>query len=168
MVTLKPQARVLLLSTHKEVLMGVYSATTLELLRTYQSQKPISQSLLALYAALEKSYEVSAFYYSRGPGSLMGLKLIYLFAKTLNLAKQIPIFAAHSFCFNDRSPIKAYGKVYCVWDTQKSLINEEYLPIALQFYENPPFMKDMELPSILPLEIFSDNILEPLYLNPPV
>jgi hypothetical protein len=48
----------------------------------------------------------------------MGIKVTYLFLKTLGIVKNIPLFAIDGFFFNDNSPIKAVGKLYFVKNSE--------------------------------------------------
>ncbi len=44
----------------------------------------------------------------------MGIKVTYLFLKTLSIVKNIPLLAIDGFFFNENHPIKAVGKLYFV------------------------------------------------------
>jgi tRNA A37 threonylcarbamoyladenosine modification protein TsaB len=90
-----------------------------------------SDILPLIFEGLLKKYTFGRFVYANGPGSFMGIKVTYLFLKTLGIVKNIPLFAIDGFFFNENSPIKAVGKLY--------------------------FVKNSEVISLLPLEAPSIN-----------
>lgn len=155
--------RILILpNTSAPLFVGVYRDFKLEF--SLESTKLLSDSLVSLFLELEnrlkKSGEsFSELYFVRGPGSFMALKLIYIFAKTLEISRDIRLFAADAFNFNQNSPIKAYGNCY--------FIKEAESKITLKTFEIPPTLKALELPQVLDSSIFSQN-LKPLYILPPV
>ena len=77
-----------------------------------------SDILPLIFERLLKKYTFGRFVYANGPGSFMGIKVTYLFLKTLGIVKNIPLFAIDGFFFNDNSPIKAVGKLYFVKNSE--------------------------------------------------
>ncbi|TLD83579.1 hypothetical protein LS70_004945 [Helicobacter sp. MIT 11-5569] len=114
----------------------------------------------------KQGIEFDTLYFVRGPGSFMALKLIYLFAKTLEIAKGIKLYAAHAFHFNKSTPIKAYGNCYFVREDNVEVENNTY-GIAIKNYDTLPKLEPFSLPEVLDTSLFDTN-LKPLYLLPPV
>jgi len=94
------------------VLVGVYKEG--ELIEEIRCEGMSSDVLAEIFDALLKRYDFSRFIYARGPGSFMGIKVTYLFLKTLSIVKKIPLLATDAFFFNQNRPIKAVGKLYFV------------------------------------------------------
>ncbi|EFR48741.1 hypothetical protein HCMG_00914 [Helicobacter canadensis MIT 98-5491] len=119
----------------------------------------LSESLIPFFVKLKaQGIAANNLYFVRGPGSFMALKLIYLFAKTMQITHNSNLFATHGFYFNSNSPIKAYGNSYFV------LENNE---ITLKTYPTPPKIAPYTLPQRLNKSLFTETI-NPLYLLPPV
>lgn len=112
------------------VCVGVYNEQG-ELVEEIVDDGVGSDVLPLIFDDLLKKYTFGRFVYANGPGSFMGIKVTYLFLKTLGIVKNIPLFAMDGFFFNDNSPIKAVGKLY--------------------------FVKNSEVISLLPLEAPSVN-----------
>ena len=143
------------------VLIGVYDENFV-LCRDFAIVEPLSDALVPKFMELEKwGVEFDALYFARGPGSFMALKLLYLFAKTLEIAKEVKLFATHAFYFNGNSPIRAYGDCYFVCE---DLTNAA---ICVKKFARIPHILPFALPSVLDESIF-DTDLKPLYLLPPV
>lgn len=153
-------------------LIGVYD-TSCNLVESHTLAIPLSDGLVPLFVEFDnKGVAFKELYFVRGPGSFMALKLIYLFAKTLQITKNIALYATDAFYFNDNSPIKAYGNCYFVKDNAESHATESHaLPnILLKTYNVPnaiPPIAPFTLPQVLNLEIFSTE-LSPLYVLPPI
>lgn len=144
------------------VLIGVYDAA-LRLCRKDALTLPMSDALVPKFMELREEFDT--VYFLRGPGSFMSLKLLYLFAKTLEIAKGVKLFAAHAFHFNENSPIKAYGNCYFVC---KDLNNaSENGGICVERFSKIPPIRPFVVPPVLDTSIFDSNI-KPLYLLPPV
>lgn len=94
------------------VLVGVYKEG--RLIEEIRSEGMSSEVLSEIFEPLLKRYDFSRFIYAKGPGSFMGIKVTYLFLKTLSIVKKIPLAAADAFFFNQNRPIKAVGKLYFV------------------------------------------------------
>jgi hypothetical protein len=84
------------------------------LIEEIRSEGMSSDVLAEIFDTLLKKYEFSHFIYAKGPGSFMGIKVTYLFLKTLSIVKKIPLLATDAFFFNQNTPIKAVGKLYFV------------------------------------------------------
>ena len=106
-----------------------------------------------------KSYTPQAYYFARGPGSFMAIKITYLFLRTLSITQNVPLLATDGFAFNQNSPIKAVGTLYFSKENGKITTQK----IDTQKEKIHPFA----LPQKLDKEIFSDEN-EPLYILPAV
>lgn len=170
MSTLCKMRKVLILPNvgGEPVLVGVYNAN-LALCEEFALARPISDALVPLFVELEKEgVEFDTLYFVRGPGSFMALKLLYLFAKTLEIAKGIKLFATHAFHFNANSPIKAYGDCYFVCEnTEKTAQVSSEFGIMVKKFTTIPHIAPFTLPKILDTSLFDTN-LKPLYLLPPI
>lgn len=148
--------KLFIIPTSQPVLLGIYEED--KLTQTFELNKPLSDGLVPLFAEISKQYpHLQSLYFIRGPGSFMALKLFYLFAKTLEIAKKFEILAACGFDFNQKSPIKAYGNCYFVCDKDNHII--------LKNFPTPPLIAPYTLPKILDLNLFNKE-LEPLYILP--
>ena len=99
------------------VCVGVYDASG-ELVEEIVDTGVGSDVLPLIFDDLLKRYAFGRFVYANGPGSFMGIKVTYLFLRTLSIVKNIPLFAIDGFFFNDNSPIKAVGKLYFVKNSE--------------------------------------------------
>ncbi len=149
--------QILIIPTSQPVLIGVYKDFQLQSAHSLPAQ--LSESLIPFFATLKtQGTGLDNLYFVRGPGSLMALKLIYLFAKTLQITYDSKLFATHGFHFNSNSPIKAYGNCYFVLEGSE---------IVLKTYKTPPKIAPYTLPQKLEQNLFSTET-KPLYLLPPV
>ncbi|MDD5717026.1 MAG: hypothetical protein PHW64_04410 [Sulfuricurvum sp.] len=129
------------------LLIGVYKDGML--VEEIRSEGMSSDVLAEIVDPLLKRYRFGHFIYAKGPGSFMGIKVTYLFLKTLSITLKIPLLATDAFFFNQNSPIKAVGKLYFV----KNSVNIELETLVSP--ESIPF----ELPQHIDLEKFdSDNL----------
>ncbi|MDD5051772.1 MAG: hypothetical protein PHO27_03435 [Sulfuricurvum sp.] len=94
------------------VLIGIYKDG--ELIEEIRDDGMSSDVLAVIFEQLIKKYVFSHFIYAKGPGSFMGIKVTYLFLKTLSITLKIPLLASDAFFFNENRPIKAVGKLYFV------------------------------------------------------
>lgn len=94
------------------VLVGIYENGTL--IEEIRSEGMSSEVLAEIFDPLLERYDFSRLAYAKGPGSFMGIKVTYLFLKTLSIVKKIPLVATDAFFFNQNAPIKAVGKLYFV------------------------------------------------------
>lgn len=144
------EVELLLIPLASPLLVGIYEDS--KLIRTIESNEKSSEYLPILFRELLEEYEIKALYYANGPGSFMAIKVAYLFLRTLSIIKEIPLFGADAFYFNDNAPIKAIGKLCFVKiasqiETQKlqsvpesifrlprQLVYEKFTPNAAPFY----------------------------------
>ncbi len=129
------------------VLVGVYDEAG-NLVETICRDQMGSDALSDIFEHLLGTYSFAHLIYANGPGSFMGIKVTYLFLKTLSLVKKIPLLAVDGFFFNQNHPIKAYGKLYFVKNSSTIVV------ITLE----QPILRGFELPSHIDKENFkSDN-----------
>jgi tRNA A37 threonylcarbamoyladenosine modification protein TsaB len=137
----------LVIALSSPVLVGIYKDG--ELVEEIRSEGMSSDVLAEIFDSLLKRYTFSTFIYAKGPGSFMGIKVTYLFLKTLSITLKIPLLATDAFFFNQNSPIKAVGKLYFV----KNSTTIELEPIV------SPEIIAFTLPPSIDLEKFdSDNL----------
>ncbi|HLD23490.1 MAG TPA: hypothetical protein VJA83_06060 [Sulfuricurvum sp.] len=137
----------LVIALSSPVLVGVYKDGNL--VEEIRSEGMSSDVLVEIFDTLLKRYSFSHFIYAKGPGSFMGIKVTYIFLKTLSIARKIPLLATDAFFFNQNSPIKAVGKLYFV----KNRTTIELEPLT------SPEIIGFELPKTIELEKFnSDNL----------
>jgi hypothetical protein len=134
-------------SLSSPVLVGVYDNGTL--IEEIRSEGMSSEVLAEIFDSLLIRYQFAHFIYAKGPGSFMGIKVTYIFLKTLSIVKNIPLLATDAFFFNQNRPIKAVGKLYFVKNSST---------ITLEPIESPePGV--FVLPQRIDLENFdSDNL----------
>lgn len=137
------------------LLVGVYENN--HLIQQYESHEKSTDYLPELFSKLLKSYEIESITYANGPGSFMAIKISYLFFRTLEIAKGIKLYAASAFEFNQKTPIKAMGKLY--FHLKEGAIVIE----ALKDEEPKPF----SVPEYLN-EINKEKQTEPNYILPAV
>ncbi len=137
----------LVIALSSPVLVGIYKEG--ELVEAIKAEGMSSDILAEIFDPLLRKYTFSNLIYAKGPGSFMGIKVTYLFLKTLSITKKIPLLATDAFFFNKNRPIKAYGKLYFV----KNSFNIELK--AIDAPESVPF----ELPKMIEIQKFdTDNL----------
>ena len=137
----------LVIALGSPVLVGIYKEGLL--VEEIRSEGMSSDVLAEIFDSLLQKYSFSNFIYAKGPGSFMGIKVTYLFLKTLSITKKIPLLATDAFFFNQNSPIKAVGKLYFVKNSTT---------IELETITSPEIVP-YELPQTIDLEKFdSDNL----------
>ena len=87
-----------------------------------------SDILLPILKEIVEEFDIDKIIYTNGPGSHMATKIAFVLLKTLNIVKDIPIFAISAFDLNGSKPIKALGKLY--------FIKEKETIITKRFEEN--------------------------------
>lgn len=138
---------VVVIALGSPVLVGVYDESGV-LVEAIASEKMGSDALGGIFEELLIKYPLRHLVYANGPGSFMGIKVTYLFLKTISLVKKIPLFAVDGFFFNQNHPIKAYGKLYFVKNSSTITIT----PL------DAPMLRGFELPTRLDKQNFkSDN-----------
>ena len=137
----------LVIALSSPVLVGIYKEGTL--VEEIRSEGMSSDVLAEIFESLLKRYTFEHFIYAKGPGSFMGIKVTYLFLKTLSITKKVPLLATDAFFFNQNSPIKAVGKLYFVKNSSTIELEPILSPEIIAF----------ELPKTIDLEKFdSDNL----------
>ncbi|WP_281951329.1 hypothetical protein [Nitrosophilus kaiyonis] len=149
-----PNIDIVIVSLSK-IKIGLYKDSIL--FEEIETNEKTSEYLPKIYNELIKKYNIERIVYSRGPGSFMSLKLTYVFLKTLNISKNIKLFACDGFVFTNNSPIKAMGNLYFVKENGK---------ISLKKFENE-VETQISLPKNINLIKYDENI-EPLYILPAV
>lgn len=64
------------------------------------------------YQIATKDYIADELIYANGPGSFMGIKLAYVFLRTIGIVLDLPLFSISGFDVNDSGKIKA-NKMFC-------------------------------------------------------
>ena len=108
---------VALIALSSPILVGIYKEG--ELVEEIRREGMSSDVLAEIFDDLLRRYTLGNLLYAKGPGSFMGIKVSYLFLKTLSITKKIPLLATDAFFFNQNRPIKAYGKLYFVKNSSK-------------------------------------------------
>ena len=103
---------VVVVSLGTPVLVGVYCDGAI--IEEIRKEGMSSDVLAEIFESLLERYPIDRLLYAKGPGSFMGIKVAYLFLKTLSITKKIPLLATDAFFFNENGPIKAVGKLYFV------------------------------------------------------
>lgn len=125
------------------VLVGIYENGAL--VEKISTDAMSSDALPEIFDELLKKYQLRHLIYAKGPGSFMGIKVTYLFLKTLSIVKNIPLLATDAFFFNENHPIKAVGKLYFVKNSNT---------ISVQPIESP-VLRSFELPQAIRIEDFT-------------
>ena len=113
------------------VLIGVYKDGNL--VESFTKEGMGSDVLPIVFEDLLSRYKINRLIYAKGPGSFMGIKVAYLFLKTLSIVKMIPLLAIDGFFFNQNSPIKAVGKLYFVKNSSKINLEPLVSPEVISF-----------------------------------
>jgi len=111
---------------------GVYDKHG-DLIEAITSDKVGSDALPEIFDELLQRYQFGRLIYANGPGSFMGIKVTYLFLKTLSILQKIPLFALDGFFFNENHPIKAVGKLYFVKNSNTISLSPLEQPILRAF-----------------------------------
>lgn len=137
----------LVIALASPLLVGIYKNGVL--VEEIKQEGMSSDLLPEIFESLLQKYTFSTLMYAKGPGSFMGIKVTYLFLKTLSITKKIPLLATDAFFFNQNSPIKAVGKLYFV----KNSSTIELKPIEA------PEIIGFELPKYIDREKFDSDTL---------
>ncbi|MBD3823467.1 MAG: hypothetical protein IE916_03030 [Epsilonproteobacteria bacterium] len=100
------------------------------------SEEKSSDYLPHIYRELSEKYEIEGLYYTNGPGSFMAIKISYIFLKSISIIKNIPLYGADAFNFNQNQPIKAIGKLHFVKISDK-IGTQKFENIVTSRYELP-------------------------------
>ncbi|MRJ06567.1 MAG: hypothetical protein C6I01_03510 [Epsilonproteobacteria bacterium] len=148
-----PPVEVVVVALGRPLLVGVYQNR--RLIHQWEEEGLTSELLPKIFKEILKKYSLQALYYARGPGSYMGVKLSYLYLKTLQIVFQIPFKGVDGFYFTGGAPIKGPGK--SVFVKKEGII----------FLTRGEAYGEFKLPVQLEPEIFSQET-EPLYILNPV
>lgn len=141
---------VLCITLSSPILIGIYEEK--KLIEVIESTEKSSNILPMIFQTILDKYEISALFYVNGPGSFMAIKIAYIFLKSLSILKDVPLYSADGFYFNNNAPIKAIGKLFFV-----KILSE----IETQKLETAP-VASFQLPDVLEYKDFS-NETAPLY-----
>jgi len=153
--TQKSRVDLVVIALSSPLLVGIYQDG--RLIRKIQTSQKTSEALPKIFANILATYDVARIYFAKGPGSFMSIKLVYIFLKTLQIAKNIQLLGCEAFAFNDNAPIKAFGNLYFVKENGK---------IVTKKFDVPP-KSEFHLPKRLEGLECSDDI-SPLYVLPAV
>ena len=153
--TQKSRVDLVVVALSSPLLVGIYQNG--QLIEAIQSEQKTSEALPRIFKEILDRYDVRGIYFAKGPGSFMSIKLVYIFLKTLQIAKNIQLFGCEAFVFNDNAPIKAFGNLYFVKENGK---------IVTKKFDVPP-KSEFHLPKRLEGLECSDDI-SPLYVLPAV
>jgi tRNA A37 threonylcarbamoyladenosine modification protein TsaB len=128
------------------------------LVERFSAQEKVSVSLLPLMMELVDRYPIASMLYTNGPGAYMAIKLTYITLRTIEIVRDIPLFAVNAFAFNGGLPIKAMGNLYFI---------KEKETIMTKKFQQPPEDQSFCLPNDLST-IQCDRQSEPLYQLPAV
>ena len=145
----KPSVDIVAIVISKPLKVGVYKNGKLSDVITKEGMT--SDVLPEIFDSLLKKYTIDSIIYSKGPGSFMAIKLAYVFFKTLQITKDIRLFAQDGFYFNQNAPIKAVGNSYFIK-------KEGIITLKKDLKEG-----DFTLPEKLEFSDFSEDV-EPLYI----
>ena len=144
-----PHIDIVIIPISNPLKIGIYKNKTL--IKEVTSKEMTSEFLPKFFDEVLKEYNIDNIIYTKGPGSYMSIKLTYIFLKTLQIVKNIEIFAVDGFYFNKNLPIKAIGNSAFVKENDTITIKKT------------KSSNSFELPQKLNFKDFSKEI-EPLYI----
>ena len=103
-----------------------------------------SDILLPILEQILKEYNVKKIIYTNGPGSHMATKIAYVLLKTLQIIKDIPIYAVSGFELNSNKPIKALGKIYFIKE-KENIITKRFDKEQNSSFFMPESLKDITI-----------------------
>jgi hypothetical protein len=115
-----------------------------KLIRSIESEKKTSESLLPIIMQSLDSYDISRIIYTRGPGSYMAIKLTYIMLKTIEITRGIRCFGCSGFTLNDNQPIKAIGSLYFIKEKETIITKKYEQPVSANF-ALPQSIHDLEI-----------------------
>jgi len=121
---------------------GIYKDDLL--VNVITTDKMTSDILLPILKELVDRYSISKIIYVNGPGSHMATKITYVLLKTLNIIKNIPIFAVSGFELNNNKPIKALGKLYFIKE-KETIITKLFQEKIEERFFMPKSIRDIKL-----------------------
>jgi len=137
-----PSHKLLIISISSPLLLGVYRDDSL--IKTFSSEKKISEILLPLLRGILSKYDVSEIIYTRGPGSYMAIKLSYIMLKTIEILKGIKCVGCSGFALNGGEPIKAIGNLYFIKEKETIMTKKFEEPVTVVF-TLPQSIHDLEI-----------------------
>ena len=146
---------VVVIALSSPLLIGIYENG--KLIERVQSHEKTSEALAHIFQKILHDYDIKRVYFARGPGSFMSIKLVYIFLKTLQIAKNIELLGCEGFAFNDNRPIKAMGDLYFVKENGK-IVTKKLRPQEEGRFELPQRIDEIEC----------DEDISPLYVLPAV
>ena len=93
-------ARALIIALGSPVYVGIYDEQG-ALVESIKHDGLGSDVLPLIFADMLNRYRFKRLIYANGPGSFMGIKVAYLFLKTLSIVRNIPLLAVDGFFFNE-------------------------------------------------------------------
>ncbi len=148
-----PKYEIVIISLASPFLVGLYANS--ELVEEFKSDKKLSDSLQSMIIPLIEKYDISAIYYTSGPGSYMAIKLTYVILKTIEITYDIPFFGVEAFLFNDNKPIKAVATLYFIKE-KDTIITKKLDKVEVSSFQLPNVLNHLVL--------LRDNL--PLYVLP--
>ena len=149
----KPLVDIVAITISSPLIIGIYKDK--KLIKTIKKEGKTSDILPVIFDELLNKYNINSIIYTKGPGSYMAIKLSFIFFKTLEIAKNIKLFASDAFEFNNNTPIKAVGNSFFV--KKEGIIS----------IEKEKTQGEFSLPENLNEINFSEDI-SPLYVLKPV
>ena len=149
----KPLVDIVAITISSPLIIGIYKDK--KLIKTIKKEGKTSDILPVIFDDLLNKYNINSIIYTKGPGSYMAIKLSFIFFKTLEIAKNIKLFASDAFEFNNNTPIKAVGNSFFV--KKEGIIS----------IEKEKTQGEFSLPENLNEINFSEDI-SPLYVLKPV
>jgi len=126
----------------KPLMIGFYEDN--RLIETKEYEGMTSDILLDILDNILKQYSVERVVYTNGPGSHMATKISYVLLKTLNIIKNIPIFAVSGFELNGNKPIKALGKLYFIKE-KETIITKRFETEPKTSFFMPDYLDNITL-----------------------
>jgi len=122
---MKQNIDIVVISISSPILVGIYRDKQLH--DTISSDGKTSDILPLIFKKILDRYNIETIYYVNGPGSYMAIKVAYIFLKTISIMKNCNLRAIIGFELNNRSPIKALGKKYFIYNQNSKQIDIEFL-----------------------------------------
>ncbi len=154
--TQKSNVDIVVVGLSSPLLVGVYQDG--KLTETIVKEEKTSDILPQIFKNLLQRYTIKSVYFARGPGSFMAIKLVYIFLKTLQIARNIRLFGCSGFAFNNHQPIKAVGNLYFVEENGK-IVTKKIEGEVESSFQLPQNLQDLAC---------SEEETSPLYVIPAV
>lgn len=153
--TQKSDVDVVVIALTSPFLVGVYQNG--KLVQSYSSSEKISEALAPIFDEILSRYNIRSVYFTKGPGSFMAIKLVYIFLKTVQIATGVKLYGCEGFVFNGGAPIKAVGNLYYVKENGTIVTKKLESDVA------PNFALPKELHTLS-----CDEDISPVYVLPAV